>query len=211
MKKVNYYDRVGEGKFFNQFNKDFMADTSDLKKGIVIKHQGDLWQIDDTTLVDQARGSAVVRVEMTNLSEGHNKEETFQSGTKIEIADIRHKNMQFLYKEGERFAFMDQESYETVEINKEAIGEDKKFLKEGLEVIVKLHEGQPVSIKLPQKISYEVKQAPPATKGDTASGNVTKEVILENDLQVDVPIFIEQGEKVNINTEAGEYAERAGK
>ncbi|PSO44878.1 MAG: elongation factor P [Parcubacteria group bacterium QH_9_35_7] len=187
-----------------------MADTSDLKKGMVIKHQNDLWQVDDTTLVDQARGSAVIRVKMTNLSEGHNQEETFQSGTKIEIADIRHKNMQFLYKESERFAFMDQENYETIEINKDTIGEDEKYLKEGLEVIVKLHEGQPVSIKLPQKISYKVEQAPPATKGDTASGNVTKEVTLQNGFQVDVPIFIEQGEKININTETGEYAERAG-
>ncbi|MFB6226559.1 MAG: elongation factor P [Candidatus Paceibacteria bacterium] len=186
-----------------------MADTSDLKKGVVIEYEGDLWQIDDTTLVDQARGSAVVRVDMTNLFEGHSQEETFQSGTKVDIADIRHQNMQYLYKENGRYAFMDQDSYETVEVNENVVGEDKKYLKEGLEVIMKLHEGRPVAMKLPQKITYEVKQAPPATKGDTASGNVTKEVVLENDLQVDAPVFIEQGELININTESGEYAERA--
>lgn len=186
-----------------------MADTSDLKKGIVIKYEGDLWQVDDTTLVDQARGSAIVRVDMTNLSEGHNKEETFQSGTQIDIADIRHQNMQYLYKENGRFAFMNQDSYETVEVSENIIGEDKIYLKEGLEVIMKLHEGKPVAINLPQKITYEVKQAPPATKGDTASGNVTKEVVLENGVKVDAPVFIEQGEFINVNTESGEYAERA--
>ncbi|MFB6182000.1 MAG: elongation factor P [Candidatus Magasanikbacteria bacterium] len=186
-----------------------MADTSDLKKGVVIEFQGDLWQVDDTTLVDQARGSAVVRVDMTNLSQGHSREETFQSGQQIDIADIRHQNMQFLYKEDGRYAFMDQDSYETVEVNEEVVGEDKEFLKEGLEVIMKLHENKPVAMKLPQKISYKVKQAPPATKGDTASGNVTKEVVLENGMKVDAPVFIEKGEEININTENGEYAERA--
>lgn len=185
-----------------------MSDTSDLTKGTIMKHKEGLWQVQDKTLVDQARGSAVVRVKLKNLEDGHIEEETFPSGDQIDIAHIKHVDMQYLYQEDNRLAFMNQETYETIEINEDILGDESKYLKEELEVVMKTYEGKPVSMILPDKISYEVIQAPPAVKGDSASGSTTKTVTLENGMKVDVPVFIEKGDEVYVNTNSGEYDQR---
>lgn len=104
---------------------------------------------------------------------------------------------------------MDMSSYEQIEMDGDLVGDDAKYLKEGLDVIVGMYEGSPVSIQIPKKIQYKVVEAPPAVKGDSASGNVTKEIKLDNGLVIQAPIFIKEGEEVLVNTETGEYSARA--
>ena len=117
--------------------------------------------------------------------------------------------MQYLYASGNRYSFMDQETYETVEVDADILGDDAKYLKEGIIVVVSTHEDAPVAVELPKKITYAVREAPPAVKGDTAGGNVTKEITLENGLKIHAPIFIKEGEEILVNTATGEYAGRA--
>jgi elongation factor P len=116
--------------------------------------------------------------------------------------------MQYLYKSGEMYSFMNKETYETLDVAADIIGDDAQYLKEGLDVIAALHEGVVVAIELPKKIQYTVVESPPAVKGDTASGNVTKEITLDNGLKIQAPIFIKENEEVLVNTETGDYAGR---
>src|SRR3989338_5729947 len=115
-------------------------------------------------------------------------------------AVIRHQ--------GDLYSFMNQTTYETADVSADVLGDDAEYLKEGLEVIALTHEGSVVAIELPKKIQYTVTQAPPAVKGDSAGGNVTKEAIMDNGLKVNVPIFIKEGEEILVNTETGEYGGR---
>jgi elongation factor P len=186
-----------------------MGTISDVTTGSIIKYESGLYEVVDRTQVDQARGSAYLRTKLRNLSGKGTREITFQAGDDIEVVNIEYKNMQYLYKEGERYAFMNEETYDTIEVNEESLGEDKiKYLKEGLEVVMKTYQNRPVAMNLPDKIAYEVLEAPPAVKGDSASGSTTKTVTLENELEVDVPVFIERGEEIYVNTNSGEYDQR---
>ena len=187
-----------------------MGDTTDIKKGAVIKHQNDLWIVTSFNFVNPGKGCAFTKTKMKSISTGKNIEITYKSGENIDTAQVQRQNMQYLYKNGGMFSFMNKESYETVEVEEETIGDDGKFLKEGLEVIAVLHEEKIVAIQLPIKIKYITTQSPPAVKGDTASGNVTKEVTLDNGLKIQAPIFIKEGEEIVVNSETGEYGGRAG-
>ena len=122
---------------------------------------------------------------------------------------VEFQTMQYLYKSGENFAFMNNSTYEQIEMNADLIGDEAKYLKEGINAVIGMYEGMPVSIELPKKIQYKVVEAPPAVKGDSAGGNVTKEVVCENGLHVQVPIFIKEGEEILVNTETGLYSARA--
>ena len=109
--------------------------------------------------------------------------------------------MQYLYNDGTNYSFMNKETYETIEVSADLLGDDVQYLREGLEVIMAMHEGRAVAMQLPKKVKYIVKEAPPAVKGDSASGNVTKEIVLDNDLHIQAPIFIKEGEEMLVNTE----------
>lgn len=188
-----------------------MASTSDIRKGAVIKHQNDLFVVVDSQHVNPGKGAAFTRTRMKSLASGKVIEITYKSGESVDIVNVQFLTMQYLYKTGERYAFMNMQNYEQVEMDADLIGSDAKYLKEGLEVIVGLYEDIPVSIQLPKKIQYKVVEAPPAVKGDSASGNVTKEIVLENGLHVQAPIFIKEGEEILVNTETGDYSARAQK
>lgn len=185
-----------------------MADTSAIKKGAVIKHNNDLYVVTDFNFVNPGKGTAFTKTKMKSISSGKNIEITYKSGESVDIVRVDHQTLQFLYKSGEMFSFMNNETYETMEVSSDIIGEDAKYLKEGLVVISSIYEGNVVAIALPKKVQYTVVTAPPAVKGDTASGNVTKEIILSNGLSVHAPIFIKEGEEVLVNTETGEYGGR---
>lgn len=185
-----------------------MASPNDIRNGVVIKMHGSLWKVVDFQRVQPGKGSSFVRTKMRNLSTGKVSNETFKSSADLEFVDVQYKKMQFLYKENNLFTFMDTVSYEQVSVGEEKVGEEEKYLKEGLEVTVVMHGDTPISIEVPKKVQYAVKMAPPAVKGDTASGNVTKEAEMENGLKVDVPIFIKIGDEILVNTESGEYSER---
>lgn len=186
-----------------------MASTSDIRKGVVIRYQNDLFVVVEFQHVNPGKGSAFVRTKMKNLSNGMVIENTFKTGDSIDIVQINYQTMQYLYQNGEVYSFMDMESYEQVDMDKDLIGDGTQYLKEGLNVVVGMYEGNPVSIQIPKKVKYTVIEAPPAVKGNTASGNVTKEITLGNGLVVKAPIFIKEGEEILVNTETGEYSERA--
>jgi elongation factor P len=185
-----------------------MGSTTDIRKGAVIQHQGGLYVVTSFQFVNPGKGSAFTKTKMKNIATGKTIEITYKSGESVETVYVHRQTMQFLYKNGGLCSFMNNETYETVDVNEEVLGDDAKYLKEGLEVIVMLHEGSVVAIQLPIKIEYTVAEAAPAVKGDSASGNVTKEVVLDNGLKINVPIFIKQDEKILVNTETGEYGGR---
>jgi len=187
-----------------------MASTSEIKKGAIIRHQNDLYVVTAFQFVNPGKGSAFTKTKMRSISTGKSLEITYKSSENVDMVSVSRDNMQYLYKNGNSYSFMNQKNYETVDVAAAVLGDDAKYLKDGLDVVAVVHEGNVVAIDLPKKVTYKVVQAPPAVKGDTASGNVTKEVELDNDLKVQVPIFIKEGEEIIVNTETGEYGGRAG-
>ena len=185
-----------------------MPSPNEIKKGTVIKQNGVLWAVVDFQRVSPGKGSSFVRTKMKNLASGKVQDNVFKSAETLEFVDVAHKKMQFLYHDGTEATFMDSVSYEQVQMSIMDIGDDAKYLKEGLDVSIAVYNDNPIAVELPRKIQYKIVSAPPAVKGDTASGNVTKEVELENGLKVNVPIFIKEGEIVVLNSETGEYVER---
>lgn len=186
-----------------------MATTSDIRKGAVIKHNNDLYVVVEFQHVNPGKGAAFTRTRMKNLGNAKVIELTYKSGESLEIVSVQFQTMQYLYKTGDNYAFMNTTSYEQIEMDGDLIGDDAKYLKEGIEAIIGIYEERPVSIQLPKKIQYKVVEAPPAVKGDSASGNVTKEIGLDNGLKIQAPIFIKEGEEILVNTETGEYSARA--
>jgi elongation factor P len=183
--------------------------TSDIRKGAVIRHQNDLFVVVEFQHVNPGKGAAFTRTRMKSLGSGKVIEITYKSGEAVDIVSVMFQTMQYLYKTGDNYAFMNMNNYEQIEMNGDLVGDDAKYLKEGIDVVIGLYEERPVSIQLPKKIQYKVVEAPPAVKGDSASGNVTKEIKLDNGLTIQAPIFIKEGEEVLVNTETGEYSTRA--
>lgn len=186
-----------------------MASTSEVRKGVVIKHQGDLYVVVEFQHINPGKGAAFVRTRMKHLGSGKVIEITYKTSESVDIVSVQFQNMQYLYKAGDNYAFMNMDSYEQIEMDGDLVGDDGKYLKEGLDVIVGLYEERPVSIQMPKKIKYTVVEAPPAVKGDSAAGNVTKEIKLDNGLLIQAPIFIKEGEEILVNTETGDYSARA--
>lgn len=187
-----------------------MGDTTDIKKGAIIRHQNDLFVVNFCQFVNPGKGSAFTKTKMKSITSGKGIEITYKSGETVDVVQVQRQNMQFLYKNGETYSFMNQDTYETIEVNESVLGEDAKYLKEGLDVIAMMYEGNVVAFELPKKVRYTVKEAPPAVRGDSSSGNVTKDITLDNDLVIKAPIFIKEGEEILVNTETGEYGGRAG-
>ncbi len=186
-----------------------MGNSSDIRKGAVIRHQGGLYIVSEAQFVNPGKGSAFTKTKMKNIATGKSIEITYKSSESVDTARIDRQNMQYLYQSANLHSFMNKDTYETVEVAGDILGNDAKYLKEGLGVIAMLHEGAVVAVELPKKVTYTVVEAPPAVKGDTASGNVTKEVVLDNGHKVQVRIFIKQGEDIVVNTETGDYGGRA--
>lgn len=186
-----------------------MASTSEIRKGVVIKHQNDLYVVVDFQHINPGKGAAFVRTRMKSLASGKVIEITYKTVESVDIVQVQFQSMQYLYKSGERYAFMNMSNYEQIEMDGDLVGEDGKYLKEGVECVIGLYEERPVSIQLPKKIVYKVVEAPPAVRGDSAAGNVTKEITLDNGLKIQAPIFIKESEEILVNTETGEYSARA--
>lgn len=185
-----------------------MADISSIRKGTVIRHQNNLYVVTAFQFVNPGKGSAFTKTKMKSISSGKTMEITYKSGESVDLVDVYRQTMQFLYRQGDVVSFMNKDSYETVEVSTDIVGDDVKYLKDGIDVIASMHDGLVVAVELPKKIQYTVAEAPPAVKGDSASGNVTKEIVLDNGLKIKSPIFIKEGEQILVNTETGEYAGR---
>jgi elongation factor P len=185
-----------------------MPSPNDIKKGTVIKYEGDLYVVVGFQRVSPGKGSSFVRTKMKSLSTGKVNEQNFKSSENLDFEDVSYKKMQYIFMDENTVTFMDSQSYEQVSIGRDVVEDDVKYLKEGLEVTVVMHDGNAISMELPGKIEYTIAETMPAVKGDTASGNVTKEATMDNGLVARVPIFIKQGDVVRINTESGDYTER---
>lgn len=188
-----------------------MSSPNDIKKGTVINYEGDLWVVVAFQRVSPGKGSSFVRSRMKSLSSGKMQEVNFKSAETLTFEQVQFKKMSYIFGDENTLTFMDGHTFEQVAIGRDVVGDDFKYLKEGLEVTILMHGEKAIAMELPLKIEYTIKQTDPAVRGDTASGNVTKEAICDNGLSIRVPIFIKEGDAVMINTEAGDYVERVNK
>ncbi len=184
-----------------------MYTASDLRKGLRIKIDNEPYIITEFNFVKPGKGQALYRSKLKNMITGSQFERTFRSVDTFEPADLREKKMQYLYKEGEKYCFMDNETYEQVFLTEAQVGDAKNFLIDNIEVEVLFFEDRPLGISLPNFVDLIVTKADPWAKGDSVSGN-TKPVTVQTGYQLQVPPFIEEGEKIRIDTRSGQYLTR---
>jgi elongation factor P len=184
-----------------------MITSNDFKRGIAIKLEGDIFTVIEFLHVNPGRGAAFVRTKLRSLTRGTVVDKTFRGGEKIEDIEIEKKTMQYLYDDGDYLVFMDNETYDEVSIEKEFAGDLLDYIKEGDNIQVSTYEEKPISIEPPTFVNLKVVYAEPGIKGDTAT-NVTKPVKVETGAQVQVPLFVEEGDIIRIDTRKGEYVER---
>ena len=187
-----------------------MYSTSDFRKGLKIELDGKPYIMVDFLHVKPGKGGAFVRTKLRNLATGAVIEKTFRSGEKVERPDLEEKEMQYLYKDDDGYQFMDMETFDQVFITSDQVGESADYLKEGLELTVLYHDNLPISLELPNFVELVIIETKPGVKGDTASGG-SKPAKLETGLIVQVPLFLEEGEVLKIDTRTGEYIERISK
>lgn len=185
-----------------------MININDIKNGMTLIVDGNICQIVEFMHVKPGKGPAFVRIKLKNLRTGSTTEQTFNTNIKFEKANINKTSMQFLYENGGKYNFMDMETYEQIELDKDSLGDDAKFLKEGINVDISFYGSEVLGLSLPDKIEYVVETTEPAVKGNTAT-NATKEAVLENGLSIKVPLFINEGETVIVSTKDGKYDSRA--
>lgn len=186
-----------------------MARSTDISKDVVIRENGELFLVTEFQHVNPGKGSAFTRVRMKNIRTAKTIEKTCKDSDTVEIVDVDRRRMQYLFGDQSGYTFMDTTDYEQVMIPRSMLEDRAGYLKEGQEVSVIVFEGAPVTVELPRKITLTVTQADPAVKGDTASGNVTKEATVETGMKVAVPLFVKEGDRIVINTDTGAYVERA--
>jgi len=185
-----------------------MLSIAQIKPGITIKTDGAPFLVLQSTFSKQARGSGTNNTKLKNLLTGTIIQKTFQGNDHVESAEIGYSRAQYLYSAGDEYHFMDGTTFEQFVFTSDDLGNATKYLLDGADIDVQNYEGKPIGIKLPPKVDLKVIQADPGVKGDTASGG-RKPAKLETGLTVQVPLFINQGDKIRVNTETGEYVERA--
>ena len=185
-----------------------MIGVNDIKNGLTIKVDNNLFTVVEFQHVKPGKGSAFVRVKLKNLRTGTTVETTYNTNVKLETARVEKQTMQFLYSQGDSYCFMNMQTYDQVELKKSQLGEDYKFLKENLEVIISFFEGEVLGLILPDKIEYKVTKSEPGVKGNTTS-TAMKDAELENGLTIKVPMFIEEGENILVSSADGKYVSRA--
>jgi len=185
-----------------------VATTNDLKNGMTLNLDGQLWNVIEFQHVKPGKGGAFVRTKMRSVLSGKVVEKTFNAGVKVEVAQVDKRDMQFLYKDGEDFMFMDSTNYDQISISKQTVGEAVNYLLENADVIVAMHEGNPLFIELPASVELKITYTEPGLQGDRSSGG-TKPATVETGITVQVPLFIKQDEKVLVDTRTGAYLGRA--
>jgi elongation factor P len=184
-----------------------MYSTSNFRRGLKIEINGEPFIMLEFQHVKPGKGGAFVRTKLKSLITGNVIDRTFKSGDKVDRPDMVDKEMQYLYRDGDNFYFMDNETYEQQFINLEQLGGADAFLQENVQVTVLFHNQKPIAIELPNFVELTVTQTDPGFKGDTASG-ATKPATLETGATIQVPLFVKEGEKIRIDTRTGEYTER---
>ena len=185
-----------------------MYDSSEIRKGLKIEMGGDVYTIVDFQHVKPGKGGAFIRTKLKSLSRGAVVEKTFRSGEKLGKPDLQEKKMQFLYKEGGQFHFMEEETYEQTFLTEEQLGGSREFLKENTTIDVLFHDNKPIAVELPTFVEIVIAETEPGERGDTVSGG-TKTATLETGAVIQVPLFLNEGDMVKVDTRTGEYVERA--
>ncbi len=184
------------------------VNANTMRPGHVLEHNGKLWVIQKTAIVQPGKGGAFIQLEMKDVRTGTKSIERFRTQETVERARLDEHEMTFLFAEGDAYTFMDKESFEQVTIPKDIIGDQAVFLQDGMEVTVQSHEGAPLGVELPAKVTLQIVEADPVVKGQTASSSY-KLAKLENGVSILVPPHIESGTRVVVDTLTGEYVERA--
>lgn len=185
-----------------------MISSNDFKTGLTIVFNGDPWQVVDFQHVKPGKGAAFVRSKLKNLKTGATRENTFRAGEKMEEADVHRNDMQYLYQDGESYVFMDNSTYEQLELHQDHLNERvKKYMKEGLEYAMLFYNGEVIGCDPPNFVQMEVTYTEPGLKGDTATGG-TKPATIESGATIQVPLFVNIGDVLKVDTRSDSYLER---
>ena len=184
-----------------------MANTSDFKNGLIINHKNNLWKIVEFLHVKPGKGSAFVRSKLKNIRTGQVVEETFRAGEKIETVRVEARNYNYLYSENSNYIFMDQETFEQVSLNESQVEDVLDFLLENTVTTIAFNGDEPIEVRIPQHMNMIIKATDPGERGNTAQGG-SKPATLETDLTIQVPLFIQVGDVIRVDTKDKRYIER---
>ncbi|NMB21266.1 MAG: elongation factor P [Firmicutes bacterium] len=185
-----------------------MISVNDLRTGVTIEVEGDIYSVVDFLHVKPGKGAAFVRTKLKNIRTGSSVERTFRAGERVARAHIESKQMQYMYNADGEYFFMDMETYDQIALQSDELGDAPKYLLENMTIGIQFYENQAVGVDLPTTVILEVTQTEPGFRGDTAQG-ATKPATLQTGLTIQVPLFVEQGEMVKVDTRTGEYLSRA--
>ena len=184
-----------------------MATSNDLKNGMVLNIEGQLWAVTEFQHVKPGKGAAFVRSKLKNVLTGKVVDKTFNAGVKVETANVDKRNMTYLYNDGSGFVFMDNDNFDQFTVSAETVGEASGYMLENQPALVALHEGNPIYVELPASVILEITYTEPGLQGDRSTGG-NKPATLETGLEIQVPLFVEQGTKVKVDTRTGDYLGR---
>lgn len=184
-----------------------MATSNDIKNGTVLRIDGNLWSVIEFQHVKPGKGGAFVRTKMKNVLSGKVVDKTFNAGIKVETANVDRRDFQYLYMDGEDFVFMDTDTYDQINVPAATVGDAKDYMLEGMNVMLASNDGTPLYIELPTSVVLEITYTEPGLQGDRSTGG-TKPATLETGAEIQVPLFLEQGVKVKVDTRNGDYLGR---
>ena len=184
-----------------------MATTNDLKNGLVLNLEGQLWQVVEFQHVKPGKGPAFVRTKIKNVLSGKTVDKTFNAGLKVDTATVDRRDMQYLYKDGEDFVFMDVKTYDQAFVSEAVVGDAATFLLENQEVIVAFHDDAPLFVEMPASVVLTISHTEPGLQGDRSSAG-TKPATVETGAEIQVPLFLNTGDRVKVDTRSGSYISR---
>ncbi|TFB69943.1 MULTISPECIES: elongation factor P [Cryobacterium] len=184
-----------------------MASTADIRNGVVLNMDGQLWAVVEFQHVKPGKGGAFVRTKMKNVVSGKTVDRTFNAGAKIETENVDRRDFQYLYNDGDAYVFMDVADYDQITVSAAVVGDASNFMLENQAVTVALHNGNPLYVELPASVTLEITYTEPGLQGDRSTGG-TKPATVETGFQIQVPLFLEQGTKVKVDTRTGDYLGR---
>ena len=184
-----------------------MATSNDIKNGTVLRIDGQLWAVTEFQHVKPGKGGAFVRTKIKNVVTGKIVDKTYNAGAKIETANVDRSDMQYLYRDGDDFVFMDNDTYDQLNVSQDVVGDGASFMLEGMTVTVATNDGVPLYIELPPHVTLEITETDPGLQGDRSTGG-TKPATVETGYQIQVPLFLEAGVKVRVDTRDGSYLGR---
>ena len=185
-----------------------VASTNDIKNGTVLKLDGQLWNVIEFQHVKPGKGGAFVRTKLKNVTTGKTVDKTFNAGAKVDTATVDRSDYQYLYQDGEDYVFMDTKTYDQITVPASVVGDAANFMLENQEVTIALNEGTPLYLDMPASVTLEITYSEPGLQGDRSSAG-TKPATVETGLEIQVPLFLEEGVQVKVDTRSGEYLGRA--